>query len=267
MCGLKITTQDSEIKSITADPEDVLSRGHICPKAVALQDLHTDPDRLRQPMRKTSDGFIPISWDEAFALAGKNLHALQAKYGYDSVASYIGNPTAHNYSTLLIQPFFQRLLRTRNRFSATSVDQLPHMLAAYELFGHQLSIPIPDIDNSDFLIVVGGNPVVSGGSMMTAPGFRRRVRDLQGRGGQLVVIDPRKSETARIADEHLAIRPGSDAWLLLACIHVLFDEGLVRLGKAEPFVDDLDAIEQLATRCDVTESPEGLVSQNRRFVG
>ncbi len=249
VCGLEIETAGNEVVSIRGDAADPFSRGHICPKAVALRDLHADPDRITQPMRRVgADRFEPISWDEALTEAGARLASIQARHGRSAVALYLGNPTVHSYSALLSVPLVGKALGTRARFSATSVDQLPHMLAALQMLGHQLLLPIPDVDRTQLLLMLGANPLVSNGSIMTAPGIAKRLEALRARGGKLVVVDPRRSETAAVADEHLFIRPGGDAYLLLGMLHVLFAEKRVQLGRLATLVDGLDVVEALAAR-------------------
>jgi len=246
ICGLAIEVSGDEIRSIRGDREDPFSRGHICPKAVALQDVHTDPDRLRHPVRRMGDGtWKRLSWDEAFDEVGDRLRAVQKASGNDAVGLYVGNPSVHNWGSLIFGPPLSRALRTRNRFSATSVDQLPHHVAATLMFGHRLLLPIPDVDRTDFLLVLGANPVVSNGSMMTAPGFKRRLEDLKQRGGRLVVVDPRRTETAEIADRHLFIRPGSDAFLLMALLQVVFSEGLEKPESIAKFCDSIEMVREV----------------------
>jgi anaerobic selenocysteine-containing dehydrogenase len=244
MCGIEIRTQGERITAIRGDPADPFSRGHICAKAVALKDVHEDPDRLREPVRRVGDRWERISWDEALDEAAARLVAVQAEHGADAVATYYGNPTVHSYSALLAGTRFARALRTRNRYSATSVDQLPHHFAAYFMYGHQLLLPIPDLDRTNFLLVIGANPVVSNGSLMSAPDVAHRLQEIRQRGGTLVVVDPRRTETARIADRHHFIRPGSDPWLLLGLLQVLFAEGLLQPGRLAGFVDGLESVEQ-----------------------
>ena len=257
ICGLAIEVSGDEIRSIRGDREDPFSRGHICPKAVALQDVHTDPDRLRHPVRRMGDGtWKRLSWDEAFDEVGDRLRAVQKASGNDAVGLYVGNPSVHNWGSLIFGPPLSRALRTRNRFSATSVDQLPHHVAATLMFGHRLLLPIPDVDRTDFLLVLGANPVVSNGSMMTAPGFKRRLEDLKQRGGRLVVVDPRRTETAEIADRHLLIRPGSDAFLLMALLQVVFSEGLDIPESIAEFCDSIEVVREVVAEF----SPERVAS-------
>lgn len=219
MCGLRIETEGQRVTSIRGDEDDPFSRGFVCPKAPALKDLHEDPDRLRAPMRREGASWRPVRWDEALDEAARRLHEVQRRHGRSAVATYAGNPTTHNTGAILYASAFQRALGTRSRFSATSVDQLPHMLAAWWMFGHQFLLPVPDVDRTDYLLVLGANPLASNGSLLTAPGLRPRLDALRKRGGRLVVVDPRRTETAARADEHHFIRPGADALLLLAMLH------------------------------------------------
>ena len=247
ICGIEITTQADQHLRIRGDKEDPFSRGYICPKAVALQDIHHDKDRLKYPVRRTPHGWQRIGWNDAFTEVTQNLKRIQAKYGRNSVATYLGNPTVHNYGALLFAPGFIRSLHTRNRFSATSVDQLAHHLAAYLMFGHQLLLPVPDLDRTSLFLILGANPAVSNGSMMTAPGMGRRLQEIRQRGGKVILIDPRHNETARLADRHLFIRPGTDVLLLLALLQVVFDEGLTRLGPLAQFTDGADRVGNLVS--------------------
>lgn len=231
ICGIEIEVEPFQRLTIRGDKDDPFSRGYICPKAVALQDIHYDKDRLKHPVRRTARGWQRLSWDEAFAEVAQNLKRIRAQHGRNSLATYLGNPTVHNYEALLFAPGFIRSLRTRNRFSATSVDQLAHHLASFMMFGHQLLLPVPDVDRTDFFLIFGANPAVSNGSMMTGPGMARRLEGIRERGGKVVLIDPRQNETARVASEHLFIRPGTDVLLLLALLHVVFSEGLTQVNS------------------------------------
>lgn len=246
ICGIVVETEGDRIVSIRGDDEDPLSRGHICPKAVALKDLHSDPDRLKRPLRRVGEDWLEIPWDEAFDLTARRLRQVQAEHGRDAVAVYLGNPTVHNSGSMLFGPPFLKALGTKSRFSATSVDQLPHHVVAWWLFGHQLLLPVPDVDRTDFFLILGANPLASNGSLMTAPGMRRRLQAIQARDGRVVVVDPRRTETARRADVHLPIRPGTDALFLLALLHVVFDEGWVSPGRLAGFLDGLDALRRAA---------------------
>jgi anaerobic selenocysteine-containing dehydrogenase len=239
ICGLEITVENGAITDLRGDPLDPLSHGHICPKGNALIDLHADPDRLKTPLRRIGTNWLPIDWDAAFDLVGERLSAIVAEHGDDAVAIYLGNPGVHNSGTMLSMGGFLRALRTKNRFSATSVDQLPHHRAAVEMFGHPLLLPIPDVDRTEYFLILGANPLVSNGSIMTAPGMRARIKAIQSRGGRVTVVDPRRTETADAADEHHFIRPGTDALFLLAVIDAVFEAGAAGLGRLAPFTDGL----------------------------
>jgi len=243
MCGIEVTTQNREILSIVGDKQNPFSEGHVCPKAMALKDLYDDPDRIKTPLKKTAEGWQEISWDDALDTVANSLFAVQQKHGVESVATYLGNPNAHNMGSILFGPYFYRALKSHNRYSATSVDQLPHHIVSRQLFGHQSQIPIPDIDHTQYFMIIGGNPLASNGSIMTVPHVRRRLKAIQKRGGKVVVIDPKKSETADISTEHLFIKPGTDALLLLAMINTLFVENKVAPGKLLDLTPNLFEVE------------------------
>ncbi len=236
---------DGRIETIRGDAEDPFSRGHICPKAYGLKSLEEDPDRLRTPVRRTASGFEPISWEEAFSIANAGLARVRAAHGNNGVGVYLGNPNAHSLHAMLYAPVLLKALGTRQVYSASSADQLPKMLSAGLMFGAGLSIPVPDLDRTDYLLVLGANPVVSNGSLMTAPDVERRLRDIQRRGGKVVVIDPRRTETARLADAHHFIRPGTDAALLLALCNVIVADGAVELGAVADHVRGLEQVIEL----------------------
>ncbi len=240
---------------IRGDKDDPFSRGYICPKAAALGDIHYDKDRLKYPVRRTANGWERIGWDEAFDEVAQNLKRINETYGRNSIGTYLGNPTVHNYGALLFAPGFIRTLRTRNRFSATSVDQLAHHVAAYFMFGHQLLLPVPDIDRTKYFLILGANPAASNGSMMTAPGVGRRLQEIRDRGGKVVLIDPRFNETAKLADRHLFIRPGTDVLLLLALLNVVLEEGLtstqtnsLRYQQLAAFTKGVETIRELVAK-------------------
>jgi len=266
MCGVRIEVDDGRVTSIRGDEEDPFSKGHICPKAVALKELHEDPDRLRQPLRRTASGWEPVSWEAALDEAARRLHETQQKHGRDAVGVYAGNPTVHNMGALMFLPQLLRALRTRNKYSATSVDQLPHMLAAHLMFGHQLLVPVPDIDRTGYLLALGANPLASNGSMMTAPDVRGRLRVIQQRGGRVVVVDPRRTETARIADEHLFIRPGTDALFLFAVLHELLQRP--RLERLAAFTEGLETVRELAREFtpERAAGPTGIAAESIRRI-
>ncbi|MFF5989707.1 molybdopterin oxidoreductase family protein [Prauserella flavalba] len=241
-CGITVTVEGDRVTGIRGDEADPLSRGYICPKATALADVHHDPDRLRTPLVRFGDEWVETSWPAAFELVAAGLREVRERHGKHALAVYQGNPSAHNFGLLTYGLPFFRELGTRNLYSATSVDQLPHMLAALEMFGHQLLMPVPDIDRTDLFVCLGGNPAVSNGSIMTAPNVRARLKAVR----RVVVIDPRRTETAGLADEHLFIRPGTDALLLLSLIDVLFAEHLVCTGRLTPHLVGLDILREVA---------------------
>lgn len=245
ICGLEIEVDGDQVTSIRGDERDVFSRGHICPKATALKDLYDDPDRLKQPVRRVGDRWEPISWDEAFDETVDRIHEIQEKHGRSAVGLYFGNPNAHNFGTLVYGPAFFRALGTKNRFSASSCDQWPLMLASYFMFGHQLRFPIPDVDRTDYMMLIGANPIASNGSLMSAPGIKKRLEAIQKRGGKVVVVDPRRSETARIADEHVFITPGTDALFLLGLLHEVTAAG-VNLGRLAKHTKNVDRMIEIA---------------------
>lgn len=244
ICGIIIETEEDRILSIRGDKEDPLSQGHICPKAVALQDLHVDPDRLRRPVKRVGEEWEEISWEEALALTAAGLKSVQDAHGNNAVAVFQGNPTVHNHGLILYAQYFVRALHTKMRFSSTSVDQLPHQLVAMQVFGHQLMMPVPDVDRSRFLLIIGGNPAASMGSLMTAPGIRKRLAAIQARGGSVIVVDPRRTETADLADSHLFIRPGTDALLLAAMVTTLFETDAVVTDRLSPLLSGVEALRE-----------------------
>ncbi|QWC85363.1 molybdopterin-dependent oxidoreductase [Nocardioidaceae bacterium] len=237
ICGLLLTVEDRprteggpHVTGVRGNPDDPLSRGHICPKGVALPDIHADPDRLRRPVKRVGEGddatWVEIDWDEALDIAADAIASTVNAHGDDALALYLGNPNVHSLGAMTHGTAFAGSFRTRNKHSATSVDQLPLQLACYLMYGHQFLIPVPDIDRTSFFLVFGGNPMASNGSLMTVPDFPGRLRELKASGGRMVVLDPRRTETAKVADEHHFVRPGTDAWVLLAMLHTLFAEGL-----------------------------------------
>jgi len=257
-CGIEIEFNPAteEILSIKGDKSDPFSRGYICPKATALQDLQNDPDRLRTPLKKTASGWQEISWPQALNEAAEGFRRIQAGHGRDAVGSYLGNPNVHNYGNMIFGPLLLKQLGSKNKFSATSVDQLPHHMASLHMFGHQLQIPVPDIDRTDFLIVMGGNPLASNGSLMTAPDIKNRLKAIRERGGKILVIDPRRSETAGVADEHWFIRPGQDVLLLLSLLYVFTHELSAQLPALPEYIDSAD----LAGLC-AAYAPENTVAR------
>jgi anaerobic selenocysteine-containing dehydrogenase len=247
-CGIRVTVDDGVITSIRGDADDPFSRGYICPKAYGLKALEEDPDRLRQPVKRTDDGFVPISWDEAFQLALDGLTDVRTDHGTNAVGAYLGNPSAHSLHAMLYGPVLLRAIGTRQVFSASSADQLPKMVSAGLMFGGGLTVPVPDLDRTDYLMILGGNPVVSNGSLMTAPDAKGRIKAITARGGKVVVIDPRRTETADIASEHHFIRPGSDAAFLLALCHEIVVGDLGDLGAAADHIKGRADVEKIVRR-------------------
>ena len=244
-CGLEITVAEGRVKRIRGHAADVFSHGYLCPKGVALKDLHQDPDRLRKPLIKRNERFEEATWDEAFAEIERRLPSIIAKHGADSVALTLGNPIVHKLALLLYAPRLGRALGSKNVFSASTLDQMPKHLSCGLMFGDFLSIPVPDIERTDFLLMLGANPMVSNGSLWTVPNFRDKAKALRARGGRLVVVDPRRTETADVADEHIFIRPGGDVFLLLGMVHTLFAEKLVHLGRLAEHVAGVESLESV----------------------
>jgi anaerobic selenocysteine-containing dehydrogenase len=242
-CGIVVDTDDGKPVAVRGDPDDPFSQGHVCPKVVGLLDLHRDEERLRHPVVRRDGTWHEVGWEEAFARAADGLRAVRQQHGRDAVAGYQGNPTAHNLGLMTWgQVLFRRVLNTKNLYSASSADQNPQMLAALGMFGSPLAIPVPDLDRTDLLVVIGANPLVSNGSLMTAPDVRGRLRAIRARGGRVVVIDPRRTETAKLADEHIFVRPGADAALLAALFSVLVEERLLDCGSVTPHVVGLERL-------------------------
>src|SRR3989449_6779767 len=245
-CGLEIRTRGREVVSIRGDEADVFSRGFICPKAYALKELDADPDRLRTPLVRRSATLEPATWDEAFAEIERRLVPIIRERGRDAVAVYLGNPSVHSLALSVYGQVLLRALGTKNLYSASTVDQMPKQVAVGLMFGTLLSTPVPDLDRTDYLLMLGANPFVSNGSLMTAPDVPGRLRAIRRRGGKVVVIDPRRTRTAAEASEHHFIRPGADAYLLFGIVHTLFAEGLVRLGPLAPHTAGAEQVEGLA---------------------
>jgi anaerobic selenocysteine-containing dehydrogenase len=239
-CGLEVTTSDGEVVGVRGDDEDVLSHGFLCPKAFGLKQLHEDPDRLTTPLVRRDGELVEASWEEAFEEIDRRMTPILAAHGRNAVAAYIGNPNAHNLSSLVYGPAWLRALGTQNIYSASTVDQMPKQVSAGLMFGAMLSVPVPDVDRTDHLLILGANPLVSNGSLLTAPDMRGRLRRIRERGGKVVVVDPRRTRTADEADEHHFIRPGTDALLLAAMACTLVEEDLVDPGRLADHLDGLD---------------------------
>ncbi len=245
MCGLEITYKEKKVISIVGDKKDPLSKGFICPKSQALKDLYEDKDRLRQPLRRTKKGWEEISWEEAFDEVEIQIKKIQEKYGNNSVATYQGNPNVHNLGAMLYGAPFLKSLKTKQKYSATSVDQLPHHIASLKMFGHQMLIPIPDIERTDYLLILGANPGASNGSLLTAPGFSQKIKNIQKRGGKVINIDPRYTETSKISSQHYYINPGKDALFLLSLLHVIFQHGIREETHLSDHLKGLEEIKKI----------------------
>src|SRR5688572_4973694 len=246
-CGLEITLLPSadggeEVVRIRGDRDDVFSKGYICPKGSTLKQLHEDPDRLLHPLVKRDGAFVEVTWDEAFAEIEARLLPVLEQHGRDAAAVYIGNPNAHNLAGMLYGRPVLRALGTTNVFSASTVDQRPKEISAALMFGGGLNVPVPDVDHTNHLFMLGANPFASNGSLATAPDWPGRIERLVERGGALVVVDPRRSRTAEEASEWVAIRPGADAYLLMAMVQVITSEGLTDLGACADLVTGLDEV-------------------------
>ncbi|MBA3263082.1 MAG: molybdopterin-dependent oxidoreductase [Thermoleophilaceae bacterium] len=244
-CGLEVETQGRDVVSVRGDEQDVLSYGFICPKAFGLKQLHEDPDRLTTPLIRRDGELVEATWDEAFDEIDRRLTPLLAEHGRNAVAVYIGNPNAHNLSSLAYGPVWLRALGTQNIYSASTVDQMPKQVSAGLMFGTMLSVPVPDVDRTDHLLILGANPLVSNGSLLTAPDMRGRLRRIRERGGKVVVVDPRRTRTADEADEHHFIRPGTDALLLAAMACTLVEEDLVDPGRLLEHTNGLEQVTAL----------------------
>src|SRR5918997_1352527 len=263
-CGVEVETEGTEVVSVRGDEQDVLSHGFICPKAFGLKQLHEDPDRLTTPLVRRDGELVEATWEEAFEEIDRRMSPLLAEHGRNSVAVYIGNPNAHNLSFLTHGPAWLRVLGTQNIYSASTVDQMPKQVSAGHMFGTMLSVPVPDVDRCQHLLILGANPLVSNGSLLTAPNMRGRLRAIRERGGKVVVVDPRRTRTAEGADEHPLIRPGTDALLLAAIACTLVEEELDAPGRLAEHTNGLDEVralvreftpERVAAACGI-DAPE-----------
>lgn len=245
-CGLELELDDARVVKVRGDARDVLSRGYLCPKGAALGELHHDPDRLHAPLVRGADGLLhEVSWDEAFAEVERRLAPIIERHGRQSIALYVGNPTAHNLSLWYYFPALALAAGTTQLYTAGTVDQQPKQVAAMCMFGTSWGIPVPDVDRTQYLLVLGANPSASNGSLIVAPDLQGRLDAIRARGGKVVVVDPRRTRTAERADEWLPIRPGADALFLFALAHVLFVERRIALGRLAPHVCGIAELEEL----------------------
>ena len=247
-CGLTLTISEGRVTRARGDRDDVFSAGFICPKGASFGELDNDPDRLNQPLIRRNGQLTEATWDEAYAVVADRLGEVVRTHGGASVGVYFGNPNAHTVAGSLYAPLVIRALGTRQVYSASTLDQMPKHVALGLMFGSPVAFTVPDLDRTDYLVIIGANPLVSNGSLATAADFPGKLRALHKRGGKLVVIDPARTRTAELADRHLALRPGTDGALLLAIVHVLFEEGLVEpdLGGIAEHVNGADEIRALA---------------------
>ncbi|MCA4757036.1 molybdopterin oxidoreductase family protein [Mycolicibacterium fortuitum] len=245
-CGLTLTISDGRVTGARGDRDDVFSAGFICPKGASFGELDNDPDRLTQPLIRRDGELTEATWDEAYAVVAERLGAVIAEHGGASVGVYLGNPNAHTIAGSLYAPLIIKGLGTRQVFSASTLDQMPKHVALGLMFGSPVAFTVPDLDRTDYLVIIGANPMVSNGSLATAADFPGKLRALRKRGGRLVVIDPARTQTAKLADRHLAPRPGTDAALLFAIVHVLFEEDLVDLGALAEHVTGVEEVRTLA---------------------
>ena len=259
ICGLELQYEGEALVAIRGDEADPFSRGHVCPKGNAIIDLEADPDRLRRPIRRVGTEWQEIGWDEAFGFAAEGLARVREQHGPAAIAAYLGNPNVHHFGHIAYLPALLRLLRTPNVFSASSVDQWPHQFVCALMYGHQFLLPVPDIDRTDYFLMLGANPVASNGSLMTAPGIAKRLKALAAR-GKFVLLDPRRTESAQIASEHHFIRPASDAWFLLAFLQEQLRLGPPRVERYRGKLSGLDAaLERIAAAdCSEVEARTGI---------
>ena len=247
MCGIEVQfdpTKDADEDKfkVLPDKNDPFSKGSMCPKASALGALHYDVNRLKRPVQRVGNNWIEVSWQQAYDSVEENLKSIRNKYGANSIASYLGNPIVHNLGMMLFVKTLTHAIGSKNVFSATSMDQLPHHFAAHFMFGHEMRIPVPDIDRTNYMIILGANPLASNGSLMTSAGIIRRLREVKLRDGKLIVIDPRKTETANIATEHHFIKPATDAFFLLALLHIILRDDKAKLGRLEQHINGFNLL-------------------------
>lgn len=263
-CGLELTVENGDVTSIRGNPGDKTSFGHICPKGASLKVLRDDPDRLTAPMVRRNGKLEPASWDEAFAVIEERLGAIVAEHGRQSLAMYIGNATIGTTAYMAGFPILAGAMGTPQLYTAGSIDHLPKLFACETMYGNSYTNPVPDIDRMDYLLMIGANPMVSNGSLWHATGFRARNKALQDRGGKLVVVDPRRTETAKVANRHLYIRPGTDSWFMLGLLHVIFRDGLEDLSAIASFVNGTGDVRAIAAEVslETASARTGIASED-----
>ncbi len=245
MCGLQIELDRGEVLSIKGHKEDIYSRGHICPKGVALKELHTDKDRLKEPIKRTANGWKKITWEEAYDTVEREMKKIRKQHGNNAIATYTGNPTVHNAGTALTLYDTINAINTKNRYASHSMDSVPVFVVNQLMYGHAMLSPVPDIEKLDYFLIIGANPIASNGSFMSTPDIRGKLKAIQDRGGKVVVLDPRFTETAKKASEHYFISPESDVLLLLAITNEIFKRKAVVSSRVLDFSDHLDQLKQL----------------------
>ena len=249
-CGILVEIEDDKVLSVKGNPDHVLSEGYICPKATAIPDLQDDPDRLRRPLKKVDDEWEEVSWETAFREIAERFAEIVA--GPKIASIYLGNPIAHNYGVTTQMRSFIKAVGTRGIYSASTLDQIPHLAAQKFLYGHNANYPVPDIDRTNYMLIVGGNPAASNGSLWTVPNVRARIKALRARGGKLVVVDPRHTETAKIADEHYFVRPSTDTAFFIGLLLALDEAGLVNPGRLQPMLSQWEEVLETLRDFDLT---------------
>ena len=247
MCGLEIEHDGEKVLSVQGDVKDPFSKGSLCPKGALIHEVHEDPDRLKTPLRKKEDGtWEEIAWDKAFDIIEEKINDIRKEHGDDAVALYLGNPTVHNFGMMLYASEFRKSLHTKNFFSPTTMDQLPHHFIGYHMFGHGFNMPIPDINRTDYFIMFGANPMASNGSIMSGCGPAQRFREIKKRGGKVLLFDPRATETSRVVDEHHFIKPGTDVYFLLGMLQLIQQNNWIKLGHLEQHITGLGKLKDIA---------------------
>src|SRR5690606_22288817 len=248
MCGVSLTVENNQVTSVRPDFDNVWSRGHVCPKGTQLGALHHDPDRLTRPMIREGDTWREAGWEEAFAHIEMLASRVREKYGQKAFGFYGGNMSGKGFASGRYMMLLLGQAKFAQKFSSSSVDQLPKNVSCQIMYGNMWKVPIPDVDHTDLLVIMGGNPAASKGSIFAHRDVMGAIRDLRQRGGKVIVIDPVRTKTAQSADQWLAIKPGGDAALLLAIAHVLFAKNMVKLGHMYDLVNGLDEVREIAAR-------------------
>ncbi|MGI9284589.1 MAG: molybdopterin-dependent oxidoreductase, partial [Pseudomonadales bacterium] len=249
-CGLvlEVDRAKKQVISVKGDEQDPRSQGYVCAKSQAFRYVYEDHERIKRPLKKVGDGWQEVSWEEAFSEVGSRLAEIRDRYGKDAIAMYYGNPNGHNFNTSIYTELFITMLNTERFFSAGSVDQQPKNLVCDFLYGNAWMFSVPDMDRCEFFVCMGGNPVVSQGSILGAPNTKGKIEGIQARGGKCVVIDPRRTETAELADQHIFIRPGTDAFLLFAWVNEIFASDSVHLGHLASFTEGVEQVRVMAQK-------------------